>query len=146
MTLVVDASVAVKWIVTEEGSAEAVGLRGMPLSAPDLIVAEVGNVLWRKVRRRELLAEEALAAVAVFTHVDLVLHSSHPLIEEAVQIAIELGHPVYDCLYLALARRLGTQLVTADARLVGRLAAARPELRDLARPLRGPHPKRGPVP
>ena len=39
-----------------------------------------------------------------------------------MRLAIEIGHPAYDCIYLALARRLGAPLVTADMRFVNRVA------------------------
>lgn len=46
--LVVDASVAVKWVVTEDGTAEAVSLLSIPMSAPDLLIAECANILWKE--------------------------------------------------------------------------------------------------
>jgi predicted nucleic acid-binding protein len=64
------------------------------------------------------------------------LHPVLPLLAAAVEVGVDLGHPVYDCLYLALARELGTQVVTDDRRLLARLAASgRPDLAALARPL-----------
>jgi predicted nucleic acid-binding protein len=47
-----------------------------------------------------------------------VLHSSDSLIERAIVMAIDLHHPVYDCLYLACAERAGARLATADRRLI----------------------------
>lgn len=56
--LVIDASIAVKWVVEEEGTIEALALRGAAkLIAPDLLIAECANILWKKVRRGELLPE-----------------------------------------------------------------------------------------
>jgi predicted nucleic acid-binding protein len=122
--------------VTESGSREALALRGQELAAPDLLAAEVVNVTWKKARRGELTSAEASLAARVFAMVDITFHPSLPKLDEAVGLAIELGHPVYDCFYLVLARELGTQLVTADQCLLARLAASsRLELRALARPL-----------
>ena len=62
-TLVIDASIAVKWVVEEEGTPEALALRQKAkLIAPELLVAECANILWKKVQRGELLKDEALLA------------------------------------------------------------------------------------
>ncbi len=136
MTLVVDASVAVRWAVTESGSRAALTLRGRALAVPDLLAAEVGNVIWKKVRRGELAPADASLAADVFATVGVTLQSSLPMLDEAVRVAVELDHPVYDCFYLVLARELGARLVTADERPLARLAAsARPDLAALAHPL-----------
>ena len=64
-TLVVDASVAVKWVIPEAGAADALSLRRQAkLISPDLLLAECANILWKKVRRNELSKDEALLAVA----------------------------------------------------------------------------------
>jgi predicted nucleic acid-binding protein len=53
--LVVDASVEIKWVIAERGTAEALSLRRRNrLFAPELLVAECANVLWRKARLKEL--------------------------------------------------------------------------------------------
>ena len=60
--LVIDASVAMKWVIDEPGTQQALALRRHRLFAPDLLVAECADVLWKKVRRNELSAEEAQLA------------------------------------------------------------------------------------
>jgi hypothetical protein len=50
--LVIDASIAIKWVIEEEGTKEALALRSRALSAPDLLIAECANILWKKVRRK----------------------------------------------------------------------------------------------
>ena len=123
MEIVIDASVAVKWFIEESGTAAAREHLGSEarLVAPDLVVAEVCNALWARVRRGWI--EEMQARVAV----DLVARCYEELVpaaslrERAFAMALELGHPVYDCFYLALAERRRTQLVTADSRLLTRL-------------------------
>ena len=63
MTAVIDASVAIKWVVPEAGTEEAVELLGRGgLVAPDLLFAECANILWKKVRNGELQKSEALIA------------------------------------------------------------------------------------
>jgi predicted nucleic acid-binding protein len=123
MEIVIDASVAVKWFIEEPGTAAAKEHLGSEarLVAPDLVVAEVCNALWARVRRGWI--EEMQARVAV----DLVARCYEELVpaaslrERAFAMALELGQPVYDCFYLALAERRRTQLVTADSRLLTRL-------------------------
>ncbi len=115
---VVDASVAVKWLVQEEGSEAAAALRGDELHAPDWILVECANVLWAKARRRELTWDEAEAGLDLLREAPLVLASGRELVGEALALARELAHPIYDCLYLALALGLDAPLVTADRRFV----------------------------
>jgi len=123
--LVVDASVAVKWLVDEPGSDDAHALRGRDIAAPALIRVEVANVLRTLAARgattpaaaAELFALLQTAPVTVVEHDDA-------LEARALAIALALGHPVYDCLYLALAERMGRVLVTADRRLLRALDPA----------------------
>lgn len=123
MTLVVDASVACKWFVEEAGSEGAAALlAGEELIAPDLILAEVGNALWRKLRMGQVTLVQAVDAVAALAGFFDDLVSGTRLATRAFAVAEMLGHPVYDCFYLALAEQSDTRLVTADARLLARLA------------------------
>ena len=116
---VIDASVAIKWVIDEPGTQQALLLRQRrhQLSAPDLLVPECANILWKKVRRRELTAEEAMLAARLLQRTDIRLEPMRPLLEAATRLAIALDHPAYDCTYLALAQVLSCQLVTADERL-----------------------------
>lgn len=118
--LVIDASVAIKWVVEEEGTAEALALRRFQLTAPDLIMSECANILWKKVRRNELSAEEAAFAGRLLTNADIELVPTRPLMDAAIEIAVLLDHPAYDCLYLALAERNDVTFVTADSRLIAK--------------------------
>ncbi len=115
--LVIDASVAIKWVIDEPGTPEALSLRRHRLFAPDLLVAECANVLWKKVRRKELTAKEALLAALLLQRADVELMPMRGLLEPATRLAVALGHPAYDCIYLALAERLSCDLATADRRL-----------------------------
>jgi predicted nucleic acid-binding protein len=122
MTVVVDASVALKWFVRETGREQAVRLLEAPeRHAPDLIVAEVGNAAWKKAMRREVTGEQARFICAAVRRYFGVLHRSEGLIPRAIDIALQLRHPVYDCLYLACAERVGSRLVTADEKLLAHL-------------------------
>jgi predicted nucleic acid-binding protein len=122
---VVDASVAAKWVVAEAGSDAARRvLEGPgPLIAPDLLVAEVGNVLWKKVSRRAITRRHAQEALIWLPELFDRLFDSAALAPRALEIAAEHGATVYDSLYVALAEAAGSDavLVTADAGL-GELA------------------------
>jgi predicted nucleic acid-binding protein len=115
--LVVDASVAVKWYLPEQGSREAnVILRSSDrLLAPDLLVTELGNVLWKKVRRGELLpADAAQIAQAFVVRCPVDLRPSSVLLPAALDVATRFDRTLYDALYLALAVAETCPLVTAD--------------------------------
>lgn len=123
--VVIDASVAVKWVVEEDGTAAALALlNSVPLAAPDLLVAECANILWKKVRRKELQREEAIMAARLIQSVDIEVFPTRHLLEAATSLAVELDHPAYDCIYLALALDNEWRLVTADDRLRRKLDQA----------------------
>ena len=122
MTLVVDASVACKWFVYEEGSDEARELveTGEALIAPDLVVAEACNVAWKKRRAGQMTPGQADLLTGQLAGM-FSLFPSAPFAARALAIAESLAHPVYDCFYLTLAEQTDVQLVTADGRLLTRL-------------------------
>lgn len=127
MTIVVDASVAVKWVIPEELSDQAESLRGRAdrLLAPDLLLPEAANALWKKLLRREITTREAAQALDLLMASGLDLRPSGPLLGRALTLAQRLRHPVYDCIYVALAQAEGATLVTADQRLLARIARGR---------------------
>ncbi len=113
--LIVDASIAMKWVVEEPGTPEALALRQRDkLMAPELLVAECANILWKKVQRRELSGQEALLAARLLEGAEIELASTRSLLEAATRVAMDLNHPAYDCLYLALAIENDCRFVTAD--------------------------------
>ena len=124
MTVVVDASVALKWVIQEENTEDALALWDQwqdgqeQVLAPPIFRSEVTNVLHRQVRRGHLHRLDALAALdsllsAVATSEPVNLYS------RALTLAGELGiGAAYDALYLALAELQGCDLWTADQRLV----------------------------
>jgi len=120
---VVDASVAIKWIVAEEqeAAAEALLLRGGHWLAPDFLVVEVGNVMRTKMAGGQLDLSQAQAGLHfVKATIDQFVPDA-ALVERALQIAADLNHAIYDCLYVACAERQQAQLVTADQRFVRKL-------------------------
>jgi predicted nucleic acid-binding protein len=120
---VLDASVAVRWVVAEPGSDEAAVMLGRPVGwlAPRLMLTEAAGALRRKVAGREL--DVTAAAQALDILVDgaegglIHIADDATLVASALMLAIGLKHRVPDCVYLALAEREGAALATADARL-----------------------------
>jgi len=115
---VVDASVAVKWVVGEPGEEAAARLATCSLSAPDILFAECASALWANVRRREIDQDEAMTALAALGDAPVVMTAVPILVADALRLAFLLAHPIYDCLYLALSVQTGTPLVTADSRFI----------------------------
>jgi predicted nucleic acid-binding protein len=125
LATVLDASVAVRWLVTEEGSADAAALLTRPTRwiAPRLMLTEVAGALHRKVsagKLREVLASEALEELlnAVGAGEIRLAHDEGVLVA-AFTLATVLQHRVPDCMYIALAEHEGAGLVTADHALAG---------------------------
>jgi predicted nucleic acid-binding protein len=110
----------VKWVVPEPDSSRAIHLiRCETLGAPMLIFAEVSNALWRKRlagQVRDAPGLHGLRAALAWTSPDA------ELADDALNLALELGHPVYDCFYLALAIVRDLPLMTADERFLRALS------------------------
>ena len=126
MSLVVDASVALKWFLSEEphaSQAVAVVQDGATLIAPDFLIAEVCNAAWRSARLGRISQAQVDAIAANLPRFFDSLVSVSSLARRAVAIAGQLDHPVYDCLYLALAEAEQAELVTADMRLLSKVQA-----------------------
>jgi predicted nucleic acid-binding protein len=118
-TLIVDASIAIKWVVEEEGTHAAVDLRSrFRFAAPELLIPECANILWKKTQRGELTRDEAVLAARLLDRSGIAFLSMTGLLERATRLAIELSHPAYDCAYLAAAAQTRSRFVTADERLL----------------------------
>jgi len=122
---VVDASVVIKWFVPEVHSDAARRLLAYrhDYVAPDLLSAETANTIWKKVRRGELSPGNGERLVRDVDRVAVETVPCRALAAEACALAIAVGHTVYDAMYLALAVRLDTRMITADESLAGALAA-----------------------
>ena len=135
---VIDASVAVKWFLPEPGedAAEQVLTAGEQLTAPALIRIEVAAAILRKARFNEIDQQEAQMATWLWFQVlvdgVVTLVPDEADLPEAVRAALALKHPLQDCLYLAVAKRLGAPLVTADQKFAAKASAAYPSVRLLA--------------
>ena len=120
MTIVVDASVAAKWFLPEPGSEAAAALRteNDDLIAPTLVIAELGSAFWKSAMRGDLAGQDVghmlRSAAGHYSR----LIAIDGLAADAMTLATELKNPIYDCFYLALAKRERAPLVSVDKRLI----------------------------
>lgn len=132
MRWVVDASVALKWVVIEDGREDArqLLLTDDELIAPEFLVVEVANALRTKIARGQFAPDSGAAALeAVQTAIGRFV-PDRSLVAGAFSLATRLQHSVYDCLYLACALSQDATMITADARFVDKLAS-HPERRSV---------------
>lgn len=129
MSLVVDASLAVKWIVDEHdsGLARAFFLRYFEqMHAPDLLLVEAMGALVTRANDRRASAEDMKESIGKFRSrvgEAVRLHRTTPeQTRVAAELAMTLGHPIKDCVYLALADQLGCALATSDVKFRDRVA------------------------
>jgi predicted nucleic acid-binding protein len=128
MTVIVDASLAVKWFLLEANSAaarEVLATHIGEIAAPPLFGIEVAATLVREANADKPNAHFMRDAIARLTHLledgSILIHESPPAqLARAANLAIDLGHPLKDCLYLALAMELECELVTCDARFAAK--------------------------
>ena len=136
-TLVVDASVAVKWVLPEDGTPEALRIQQryqdeeIDLIAPYLVVSEVANVLWKRERRGDLSADAARHCLQEFLRNSPVLLDSAAVSTSALGLALAHDRSFYDCLYLAWALEEQCSLITADERFFRVLGPTFPCIRSL---------------
>ncbi len=124
MSIVIDASVVAAAFFPEPSQAAAAALLadGRELVAPDLLLAEVANAIWKRHGRREIDAAEAHDLLADVLRLPIDYTPAAELIESALELAVALRRTVYDSLYLALAVREGAVMVTGDERLVNAIS------------------------
>ncbi|MGB8818922.1 MAG: type II toxin-antitoxin system VapC family toxin [Rhizobiaceae bacterium] len=119
-SFVVDASVALKWFVPEADSSMADDLvrAEADLIAPGIIWTELANAVWKNARLGNLdsgIWDDVAAKLPGL----MTIHSAEgPLLQSAVKLAVSHEHPVYDCVYLALAIQTGARVVTVDKRFL----------------------------
>ena len=135
--IIVDASVAVKWLVSETGSEQAAALLDHGrLGAPTLWLSEASNALWAKVMRRQLTPDEARRQAGDLAEAPVVAIALPGLLPTAMKLALELEHPIYDCFYLSAAIQRDTHVVTADRRFFEK-ASSQSDLAQRVRLLNG---------
>jgi predicted nucleic acid-binding protein len=133
---VIDASVAVKWFLPEANSDKADALlnallnQRLYLIAPDLLIPEVVNTLWkRSVLTNEISLREARESCADLVSLPVRVLSSAAIAVRALEFSAQERHSVYDALYVVLALERGCEFVTADQPLVNKLGGKFPAIR-----------------
>jgi predicted nucleic acid-binding protein len=132
-SFVVDTSVVIKWIVDEEGSDKAELLQGADMVAPALFRIEAGKVL-RTLAAKQILTNDRAIDLFLFlqTAPVTIIDADELLERRALDLALALEHPIYDCVYLALAERMDRRLITADRRFIKALSGTEHAARVLA--------------
>lgn len=127
---VVDASVVIKWYIPEDLSDKAdlflhrSESAGDTLIAPEFLLIEVSNILWKKRRRKEVPDPDVRSILdQLFKHLGVRLIGCSLLTGTAVDIALDTDRSVYDALYLAAAELYEGTLITADEKLVNSLSS-----------------------
>lgn len=130
--IVVDASIAVKWFIDEPDSAVADDFLTQyegELAAPSFLVIEVSRALVAAINARRIARDAGRTAITAWLSVVdaghiVLFEADRAIVDRSVEIALALGHPLPDCLYLALALDLKCDLATAD-RIFARRASSR---------------------
>lgn len=118
-TLVIDASVALKWVLAEPDAQAALSLRRRyHLIAPELLLLECANTFWKRVRRKQLLADEARLLTNGIAQAGIEFISVRGLADVVTSLSLDLDLPSYDCAYIAVALNHQCQFATADRRLI----------------------------
>jgi predicted nucleic acid-binding protein len=134
-SLVVDASVAIKWMLALPNElliAQAVGLhdrfvrRELEIAVPDVFWSEVANVVWKSIRTQSISRSDGELALRVLGQEDFLTVPCLGFMQSALEIALKYGRSVYDSMYVALALQTKTELITADEKLVNALAGDLP--------------------
>jgi predicted nucleic acid-binding protein len=95
------------------------------LVAPDIVLTEAANVLWKTVKRGLLTPEQADVRLTHLPSFFSRLLPTFDLVPEALMLGVAVNVPVYDCVYVVAGRRASANLVTADTKLIAKLAGTR---------------------
>jgi predicted nucleic acid-binding protein len=122
--LVVDANIVTKWFVDQVHSDRAERVHGSKerLVAPQLMIAEVTDALRKHVRVGDISLDQARTALVSLPRLFSEIVAMEQLADAAITLARKIEHSAYDCFYLALAESRSARLVTADTRLINRVA------------------------
>lgn len=114
--IVLDASVALKWVLNEDESELAQRALSLSLIAPEFWRIECGNALRKAVAKGEATPAQALDRLQILKDAPVEHVPTDSVLERGLALSMTLRHPIYDCLYLALAMERDCRLLTADVR------------------------------
>ncbi|MEI6643004.1 MAG: type II toxin-antitoxin system VapC family toxin [Novosphingobium sp.] len=137
--IVFDASLALKWYLDEPGSQaaeSALAQHGGQIIVPDVFVLEVTGALVRQANMSKAIRGDMETALSGFLalideQVISMDETGTAAMVRAAGLALDLGHPLKDCIYLALAMKMGCELLTSDRRFAAKAVAAWPKVRVL---------------
>jgi predicted nucleic acid-binding protein len=116
--MIIDASVASHWFADTEFSRAADPFRWLEdLAAPEFLLVETANVLYKRARKGDIAPDKCIESIEILRNSIAELVTDVGLLAKAIEMALEWRHPVYDCLYLALALERREPLATADRRM-----------------------------
>lgn len=137
MKWIVDSSVAIKWFVEEDDSDDAIRLvniatsRGIKLIAPDFLLIEIANILWKKTFKNEISNNQAIEILSVTETYFEEIIPARELLKQAQAFSQSLNHPIYDCLYLATTSLSKGSFITADAKLYNKMIENKLEIKTI---------------
>jgi predicted nucleic acid-binding protein len=135
--IVVDASLAAKWMLWEPQSRDALRFlfhHGRGLCGPDLLFTEVAGAIVRHANKTKNIEADALEALRKWTtawgqHAVKPYRITQRRLYEAGKLALALGHPLQDCTYLGLAIELSCPLATCDEKFLAKAVSIYPDVR-----------------
>lgn len=123
--MIVDATMALRWVLADPGSEGAQALIGREdLICPDLLFMEVAGALWEAARRGRIDAPDVVETLKIMPGLFVQVEAIMAHTPRAIEIAFRMNYPVYACVYLALAEALNDKLVTADLPFIEHARAA----------------------
>lgn len=123
-SLVIDASVAAKWLLPDEQDFTAklikdeFAKRAISIYIPALLFYEVNNLLKSAALAKRIKSKETSRVYEAFLDLDFNVYWSKQILKDALKIALKLNLSSYDAAYVALAEDLQIPFYTADGRLV----------------------------
>ena len=121
MNIVLDSSVIAKWFFKEEQREEAINLRKLHkngkivINAPKLLLFELGNIFLNKKVFAEKFFNESIDTLF---SININFTEAKEILDSTFNLASKYNLSFYDATYIALAKNLKCDFITADKKLV----------------------------